>query len=130
MTSLQLIPKVETTDKTVTTTTELVACTSDFISTPRPGMTITLIATINLTVGTGTTSVSVKCRRGTTTAGTQVDETVTFNISAGNTDDLACSFQDTPGDVASQQYVVTVTQTGATGNGTVVHASLHALVPA
>lgn len=108
----------------VVTTTETVAATSPPVTSARPGQPVTLDANVTINSGTGTTGVNLICRRGTTTAGTQVGDTVTITATAGTRQTLSATWQDTPGDVASQQYVVTVTQTGATANGTISHATL------
>lgn len=103
----------------ITTSTETVILTTSGISTAQAGESVVIDGAIDVTAGTGTTAVVIKCRRGTTTAGTQVGASETDTLAAGNSEALAFTFQDTPGDVAGQQYVITATQTGGTANGTV-----------
>jgi hypothetical protein len=67
---------------------------------------------LNITAGTGTTGISVKCRRGNGVAGTQVGTTRNFPLAAGATDDRTFKFQD-PNAPTQCGYSITVTQTGA-----------------
>jgi hypothetical protein len=96
-----------TTNTTVVTTAETIVATTPAISTPSPDTPVTISGVLSMTYGTGTTAVTVQVRRGTTVSGTLVGEANAWNVT------------DTPGDVAGQSYVITVTQTGATANGTV-----------
>lgn len=117
-----------TTDTPVTTTTETIALTTAAISTPGPGTNVSIQGIIEMTYGTGTTAVTVRVRRGTTITGTLVGEGNAYTVAAGNTSEQTFSVEDTPGEVAGQAYVVTVQQTGATANGTVVSAEAEVTV--
>lgn len=85
-------------------------------------------ATIDFTTGTGTTGLTVRCRRGTGVLGTQVGASNLDTIAAGNSQPVSVNFTDTPGAVAGQIYTITVQQTAATANGTVVAASGNVMV--
>lgn len=111
------------TDTTVTTTTETVALTMPAISTPGAGSQVTMEGELNMTAGTAATAVTVRVRRGTGITGTVVGESNPVTVAAGNTVPLPWQVVDTPGEVAGQAYVVTVQQTAATGNGTVLNAA-------
>lgn len=117
----------------ITTTSETVAVTSPLPDVRHPaGAGVVIRATVNLVpAGTGTTAVVLKVRQGTTTGGTQVGATQT--VSTGSTPGL-----DVTADIEvidynpSQplgQYCVTVTQTGATGNGTIQQATIEVIEP-
>lgn len=99
------------------TTAETVIATVNGITTQRNNQTVAIAFTGAISSGTGTTSVLLRCRRGTTTSGTQVGATLTFTATAGNAADYAAGWQDTPGDVANASYVVTAQQSAATANG-------------
>lgn len=113
-----------TTDTPVVTTAETAAVVSDPISTGSGAEEITISGTISLTTGTGTTSVTIRCRRGNGITGTVVGETVPHTIGAAASVNLPYSFPDTPGEVAGQLYTLTVQQTGASANGTINNASI------
>lgn len=72
---------------------------------------------VNITAGTGTTAVVIRCRKNGLT-GTAVGVSHTDTLAAGNTEDIPYYFDDTaPG--FAQAYVITVQQTGGTAAGTV-----------
>lgn len=79
-------------------------------------------ANLNITPGTTTTSVTVKCRQGVGLAGAALPVGFAHTLAAGNTAQLHCKFRDTsgvpfaPGGTA---YTVTVTQTAGTAAGAV-----------
>ena len=114
--------------QTVVTTTELAVATLE-IPTVAPGQTVELSGSLSLTTGTATTAVSTQIRRGSDITGTVVGTSgaVTIVNTAGGTNQYQCDTQDQPGDVEGQQYTLTVTQTGATGNGSAAHAHLTAI---
>jgi hypothetical protein len=73
---------------------------------------------VDITPGTAATSVTVKCRRGTTTSGTQIGATLTVpSAAAGVLGTRAISFQDTA--PTGSPYVITQTAAAQTGAGTV-----------
>lgn len=121
--TVQLFTKETDTNTTVTTTTETVALSLPAISTPGAGATVHVSGTLSMTYGTGTTAATVRVRRGTDATGTLIGESNAESVTAGNTGELTWDVSDSPGEVAGQVYVVTVQQTSATANGTVLNAS-------
>jgi hypothetical protein len=81
-------------------------------------------ATIDLTIGTGGTTVTLKIERGTAAAGTNVQTIGPLTAVAANRVQYTIIALDTPGQVVSQQYVCTVTVGAATGNSTCNYAAL------
>lgn len=110
------------------TTAETVVTTLLGISTDGLNQTVNIDASGEVTAGTGTTSIQVRIRRGTTAAGTQVGVTQNLTVAAGNKVGFALQVGDVPGEVVGQQYVLTIQQVAATGNGTVDQASIQAIV--
>lgn len=113
---------------TITTTTETVAATTLPISTDGANQTVNLDCSGEVTPGTSTTALVIKVRRGTGITGTQVGTTQTLTVTAPNKTGFSVQVADTPGEVAGQQYVVTVTQTGAAANGTIDQAAIQAVI--
>lgn len=107
---------------TITTTTETLAANIAPMTIVPPGNAQGLVirGTVVVTTGATTTAVSVKLRLGnsnTTTA--QIDATETGAAGASAAFAVPFEFSDaTVADLASG-YSITVTQVGATGNGTV-----------
>ena len=108
---------------TLTTTTEGSAVTSGGISTS-PGQTVRVFGTAIITTGAGTTTVTLRIRRGSGIAGTSVGVPTAATVTAGNTVALSFGGEDSPGEVAGQQYSLTAQQAGATANGTVASCEL------
>lgn len=75
----------------------------------------TITGVINMIAGTGTTAVVVKCK---TSGGTQLGVSETDTLAAGSSENIPFMFVDQTG-VPTTSYQITVTQTAATGNGTV-----------
>lgn len=119
----------QATDTTITTTTETQGVTVGGVSTARGGQTITLMGTVVVDSGTGTTAVTPRIRRGSDQSGTVVHDAVAQETTAGNAETWFIQAVDAPGDVAGQEYELTVEQTGATADGTINFASLTAIVP-
>lgn len=115
---------------TITTTTETVVATLTGISTRYASERVALHGWVQLTTGTATTTVTLRVRRGTDTSGSLIGEAnaVSIGAAAGGTEQFDIDVEDTPGDVASQSYVLTAQQAAATGNGTALQAILEALV--
>ncbi len=112
---------------TVPTTSETVAATSGPVNADNVETGVALDATIDLSTGVGATAVTIKLERGTSAGGTAISKGGTwgpFAVAASTRYSFNVQGVDFPGLVAGQQYVVTVTQTGATGNGTVNTAVL------
>lgn len=117
-------------DVPVVTGSETAAITSAGISTPNPGASVTISGMVVMTYGTGTTAVVVRIRRGSGLTGTIIAEADPLTVAAGNTSEQTFWGVDVPGDVASLPYTVTVQQTGASANGTVLMSELTATVAA
>jgi hypothetical protein len=83
---------------------------------------------VNITPGTAAVACIIKVRRGTTTSGTQVG--TSENSIAVATDNLTIPYfvNDNPGPSDGATYVLTVTETSASADGTVNEASIWALV--
>lgn len=115
-----------TTDVTVPTTTETVAITSPAVKIPVATCRVLVTAWCQLTSGAGTTTVTLRIRRGTTTGGTQIGEAIAepLKTAAGSTEPFSIMVVDALANAASAEYVLTVQQAGATGNGTVVQAAI------
>ena len=113
---------------TITTTTEKVAATTLPLTTDGANQTVNIDASGEVTTGTGTTSIQIRVRRGTGITGTQVGVTQTITTTAGNLYPFSIQVADTPGEVDGQQYVVTVQQVAATGNGTIDQAAIQPII--
>jgi hypothetical protein len=74
--------------------------------------------------GTSTTSFSYRMRRGSGTGGTSIAGGINVNVTAGNNILQAGCVVDTPGAVGPIQYSVTLSQIGATANGTVLEGNI------
>lgn len=114
---------------TVTTTTETVAAVLTIPSDASADQIVQLSGMVDLLVGTGTTQLTCRIRRGNGITGTIVGTGEAQTVTAGSTVQTGCEATDTPGLEAGQQYSLTVQQTAATGNATVNAASLEAILP-
>lgn len=118
------------TDTTLVTTAETVVATLSGVTMSRPGQSIRLHGSVSVTTGATTTALVTRIRQDSLT-GALVDEAITDTLAAaaGGTEghDIVATHSPT-GELAGATYVLTVSQTGATGNGACVHASLHAEV--
>lgn len=119
-----------TTAVTVATTTETIVQTLANLSTDGPNQLVLLEGFVALTSGTATTTVTVRLRRGTAITSTLVGVAVVEILigAAGNTAMYSIAETDSPGEVASQSYVLTVQQAAATGNGATVAQALLATI--
>lgn len=116
------------TDTTIVTVAETVVATLAGVSSSRPGQTVRLHGELIITTGGSTTAVTLRVRRDGLT-GALVGETDPASVesAAGGTEDHDIVVSDPlTGEVAGQVYVLTVQQTGAAANGSVIHASLEA----
>lgn len=111
---------------TLTTTTETVVATLNAPTPNRAGVVVTVHGWAQLTAGTGTTAVTARIRRGTTASGDLVAEGNPVSATAGNTADSVIIVDDTPGEVSTLSYVLTLEQTGATADGTALQATMTA----
>jgi hypothetical protein len=77
-----------------------------------------------MTAGTGTTAITAAIRAGTLVTGTLVSEQHAVSATAGDTVLLVVMGEQVLGDVGQAQYNVTVDQTGASADGTVLEAGI------
>lgn len=112
------------TDTSVTATTETQAVLVSGVTTVRAGTKVLISAHVQMTVGTGGTAVTPRVRRGSDQTGTVVNEANAVTATAANVIDLDVMCEDTPGEVAGQEYELTVQQTAATAAGTVSFATM------
>jgi len=117
-------------DVTVTTTTETVAISSGPASLPYHTCHIMVIAWCQLVLGTGTTHVTARVRRGTTTAGALVGEANAEEIktAAGAREPFMIMVHEERAGEEAVEYSLTVQQTAATADGTVSQAGILVLV--
>lgn len=106
------------------TTAETVVAVLKGISTRSAGETIELRSRVEATWGTNATGAKIRIYRGADATGTLVSTSPTLTVAAGNLSGLNPVAVDTPGEVANQSYCITVTQVGATGNGTMTSAEI------
>ena len=111
---------------TMTTTAETIAITSNLMAQERPITNYLIKAWAQVTTGTNITTMLSKIRRGTTTSGTQVNESnvVTGGAAAGSNEVFTAWAFDTQSDVSQVQYSFTLTQAGADGNGTILQSGI------
>lgn len=116
------------TDVTLTTTSEIEVIQLDGVTTGAGGGRITLRGSVQVTTGTGATALTLRVRRGTSTAGTLVGEAnaVQIEAAAGSTEDHDIQVSAVFDELVGESFVLTVQQTAATGNGTAVQAALSA----
>lgn len=117
-----------TANTNVVTTTETVAATVVVPSVPGNNRRIQLTGFAQVTTGGSTTSLTFRIRRGTAITDPVVGEANAENVeaAAGSNEGHTIVAEDTPGDVANQSYVLTVQQTGAAADGTVLAAQIWA----
>lgn len=113
----------------VVTTAETIIATLPPINISLDFAQILLFWWFTFTSGTATTGVSVKLRRGATVAGAVINViTAASTVTAGNQIQLSGCYADVPGAIANQQYVLTIAQTAATGNGSAQDPVLMAIM--
>lgn len=119
-----------TTNVTLTTTTETSLVASGPATAPRQTVNVCVVAWAQLTTGAATTTVTPRIRRGTTTSGTLVGEAnaVTIGAAAGSTEQYLAMVCENRVDVVTVDYNFTLTQAGATGDGTAVQGGILVLV--
>jgi|GEM_PF-5821116 len=115
---------------TLVTTTETVILSAPRIPVVRGTMTALILALAQLTTGTGTTAVTPRIRRGTAITDPLVGEAnaVTVGAAAGSTEQFLGFASEELTNVASVEYSFTLTQTGATGNGTALMGAILVLL--
>ena len=104
--------------------TETIVLTMSNVNTGGIGGTVTIIGMVNITTGTATTAVVVTVRRGGTITSPIVGAAIT--VPAAATTKYAIPFEVVDNNLseAGAVYTVDVTETSATGNGTVNYASV------
>lgn len=115
-----------TADTTLVTTAETVVATVTGVSTAQPGQFVDITGFANITLGASTTAVTLRVRRDSLT-GTLVGEANAEQdfTAAGSTERHSIFAQEVnPGEFLGRTYVLTVQQTAASANGTVVDAGI------
>lgn len=100
-----------------TNAVETVVATSPAVNTGGPGANVRLHFDGVVTPGATATALVLKVERGTAAGGTQVGATKTINCVAATPISVSIDVNDIIGEVAGQQWVLTVTQTGGSGAG-------------
>lgn len=112
----------------ITLAAETIVATTSGVSPPGRGVPVYVNIESNVTSGTGTTALVLRCRRGTLVTSPQVGNSVTQAFPASTSDSVSAGWNDNPGEVAGQQYVITMQQTGGTGNGSVTQSCTQVVV--
>lgn len=114
------------TNVTITTTTETVVISSGRVPTPRHTCQVLVKAWCLLTTGAATTAVTARIRRGTAATGTLASEenAQTIKAAAGSTEPYAAVAREERAGQDSVEYSLTIQQTDATGNGSVLEAAI------
>jgi len=117
---------VVTADTALVTTAETVVVSSNVVAIPREDALVAIIAWALLTLGTATTTVTPRIRRGTTTAGTAVGEAnaETIKTAAGSTEPFFKIAFEQVSAAGTVQYSLTLAQAAATGNGSALEAGI------
>jgi hypothetical protein len=128
--ALQLYTGQVVSDLAIVTTTETVVATVTVAATPNASARVKLHGALTITLGASTTAVTLRIRRGNGITGTVVGEANPDQIetAAGSTEDHDVTYEDFPGEVAGQVYSLTVQQTAASANGSVLSAYIDAEV--
>lgn len=113
-------------DVSVPTTTETVAIASGPVTVPFETARILITARCQLTLGTGTTGVTPRIRKGSGVTGAVVGDAIleAIKTAAGSTEQFTLTVSESVQDVANVEYAFTVQQTAASANGTVAQASI------
>ena len=116
-------------NQTITTTSELVVCTLAAVNSRGPGFPVNLNGWVVVSAGTSTTAIVIRVRQdsltGSVVGSSSTDSAVPATLATAQ---YGIEVQDTPtGEYAGKTYVLTVQQTSAAGNGTVVAAALSAV---
>lgn len=124
---------------TLVTTAETAAVTSSPVGYGQAsgaGFGLAVHGYVNVTAGTGNTAINIAVRKGAGVTGQLLAAADTDGLAAGNSESMPFEFVDTTptvtpsgtvtgADVAGTNvYTVTVQQVGATGNGTINHATI------
>lgn len=114
------------TNVTLTTTSETIIITSPVLVLPADRVQLYILAWAQLTTGTATTTVTPRIRRGALVTDTLIGEGNAEDVkaAAGSTEPFLIALVDNVTDRVSVQYVFTLQQAAATGNGTALQASI------
>lgn len=102
----------------VPTTTETTVVLGNFLNPPFGNAKAVVFGNLSLTVGAGATGATVRLRRNPAAENLNIGQTGAITVTAGNTVDLSIQAADVIPDGRAVQYALTITQPGATGNGT------------
>ncbi len=118
---------------TMTAAVAVVAATETIIAT-LPGITVAsaaplirLFGVLRMTTAALTTAVTLRIRRGTAITGALVGTADAVVEAASTLINLSTAGEDSPGEVAGQQYVLTAQATGPAANGSATFAELIAM---
>ncbi len=114
------------TNVTLVTTAETVIISAPSIVIPADAVQIYVLAWAQLTTGVATTTVTPRIRRGTAITDTLVGEANAENIKAavGSTEAFLIAVIENLSSIDRATYSLTLQQAAATGNGTVLQASI------
>lgn len=101
----------------VPTTTETVIVTGNPLTPPYGSFKAKVEANVLLTVGTSTTTITLKLKRNTTAENVTINSVQNITTIAGNTVQVSVNAVDQVNDGRQVQYALTITQNGATANG-------------
>lgn len=119
-----------TADVTITTNTERVIITAPSIAVPRQTVFAMVIGWAQLLIGTDTTHVVPRIRRGTAITDTLIGEATAEEIktAVGDREPFYIMVGEELSAAASVQYSFTLHQTAGSGNGTVAQAAILVLL--
>jgi hypothetical protein len=111
---------------TVVTTAETLVVVSNNVTTPNPNGKAAVRGWLDITVGTGATSLTIAIYQGAAIGGPLVGtkNPEAGDFTPGSTAHFEVEFISLFNNVGSVQFCMSVTQTGASGNGSVVAALL------
>lgn len=111
---------------TLVTTTETVVVSSGPVKVPMATCLVHIRAWVQLLTGAGTTAVTARIRRGTTTGGALVGigNAEALKATAGAIEPFVIEVTEQRQNMDVVEYSLTLQQTSATGNGTVGQAAI------
>jgi hypothetical protein len=118
------------TNVNISTTTETVIITSPLVRTYRNSGVVIVIAYVEVTLGTGTTTITHRIRRGSTTSDPLVNEAnaLAIQTAVGSSEHYSlCIFEQLNSEQVNV-YSYTLQQASATGNGTALEAGIAVLI--
>jgi len=104
---------------TITTTTETQGPKTNFLTPPYGSFKAKVVAVVQVVVGTATTSLTVQIRRNPNGENVAINGFASIPVTVGQQPVITVAGTDQVNDGRSVQYVATVTQIAATGNGTI-----------